>query len=107
MWRKWKSPRNVVSVRRRRMAKDKIGITFNVEPGKDPIPIYHDENGVEAFETDAPYLVAGQRLMAPIPAVMASGPVHTDVMGNAADALAVKLGRLPPDPEPSGITWDG
>lgn len=82
------------------MAKERIGITFDVPGDADPIGVYEAEGGAEVFETDEPYLLSdGTSLMPPLPAVLADGPIFTDKMGNAQTALAV-TGLAPPGPVP-------
>lgn len=84
--------------------KQKLGITTAKSEAADVLGVYESPNGVEVFETDAPYLLSdGDSLMSPIPVIVVDGPVYTDTMGNTQSALAVTgLGPTPPE----GITWD-
>lgn len=84
--------------------KTPLGITYVVPDGQSPTGIYDSESGIEAFETDVPYLAGGSgSLTSPMPVFNAGGPVFQDAMGNAHQALPIK-GVTPPDPD--GITWD-
>lgn len=71
---------------------DRMGITFTVPAGVDPVPVYEAEGGIEVFETDDPYLLSDTKtLRAPVPVVDAEGPVWTDAAGNLQDALAISI----------------
>lgn len=86
--------------------KTPLGITYVVPDGQSPTGIYDSESGIEAFESDAPYMAGGSdALTSPLPVFDAGGPVFQDAMGNAYQALPVK-GVTPPEPDPDGITWD-
>lgn len=81
------------------MPKQPLGVTFNVPAGQEATGVYEAESGIEAFETDAPYLLSdGVSLQPPLPVVLAGGPSFIDGMGNVQAALAVS--GLGPGPEP-------
>lgn len=86
--------------------KTPLGITYIVPAGQSPTGIYNSESGIEAFETDTPYLAGGSdALTSPLPVFDAGGPVFKDSMGGLHQALPIK-GLTPPEPDPDGITWD-
>lgn len=83
------------------MNKQPLGITV----GTGGAGVYQDENGIDTFESDAPYLLSDSKsLVAPLPVHVVDGPVFIDSMGNVQKAIPVR-GVTPPD-DPGGITWD-
>lgn len=74
------------------MAKQPLGITFDIAPGQDPTGVYDDEDGVAVFLADDNYLLDdASSLQPPLPVFYAEGPVFLDSEGNAQVALAVSL----------------
>ncbi len=72
------------------MKTEPIGVTFVVPENQEAIGVYESENGIEVFETDAPYLLSdGKSLVNPLPVKVVDGPVFLDAMGNAQAAMAV------------------
>lgn len=72
------------------MKTEPIGVTFVVPENQDAMGVYESENGIEVFETDAPYLLSdGKSLVNPLLVKIVDGPVFLDAMGNAQAAMAV------------------
>ena len=71
-----------------------IALTLTVPAGQSATGVYEDENGVEAYYTDGPYLAANG-LQSPMPVFDAGGPVFQDSMGRAQKSLAVNSGIAP------------
>lgn len=83
--------------------KTPLGITYTVPEGKSATGVYQSSGGIEAFESDAPYMAGGSdALTSPLPVFDAGGPVFKDSMGKLYQALPIK-GVTPPV---DGITWD-
>lgn len=71
---------------------DELRITFTVPDGVDPLPVYEDEAGMAVIEDDEPLLLSdGKTLFAPVPVVLAEGPIWTDAAGVARDAVPVVI----------------
>lgn len=69
-----------------------LRITFTVPENVDPLPIYEDEAGFSVIEYDEPHLSSdGKTLFAPVPVVLAEGPIWTDAAGVARDAVPVVI----------------
>lgn len=80
------------------MAKQPLGVTFNVPSGQDATGVYESDDGVDIFYTETPYTLSDeQSLQPPLPIFVTSGPVFEDGMGNSQSALAVS-GIEPPEP---------
>lgn len=81
------------------MPKQPLGVTFNVPAGQEATGVYEAESGIEAFETDSPYLLSdGVSLQPPLPVMLADGSTFIDSMGNVQAALAVS--GIGPGPDP-------
>lgn len=90
------------------MAKEPLGITFDVLSDQEAIGVYEDENGVDVFETDAPYLLSdGKSLEAPLPVRVVDGPVFPDSMGNAQSAFPVNGLTPPQEWDPTDLFANG
>lgn len=89
------------------MPKQPLGVTFNVPAGQEATGVYEAESGIEAFETDAPYLLSDSAsLQPPLPVALVEGPTFIDSMGNVQAALAVS--GIGPAPDPiEGLVFDG
>lgn len=85
--------------------QDWLGLTANMQDGVDPLPVYQDDNGVQTFASDGPYLMAdGKSLQAPTPAIDAGGQVWVNAAGDPIDAVPVTVvpGGTPPTPPVPG-----
>lgn len=82
--------------------KQRLGVTFKVPSNKDAVGVYKSDAGVEAFETDVPYVLSDEKSLAdPLPVKLVDGPVFADTLGNAQTALAISIGDVPPPPLPA------
>lgn len=89
------------------MALERIGVTYLIPEGHEPIPVYDSGDGVPVFITDEPYLLSdGLCLESPIPVVDAGGPTWLARDGSLQAAWAVS-GLTPPEPEENAVTVDG
>lgn len=89
------------------MPKQPLGVTFNVPAGQEATGVYDDPNGVEAFETDTPYLLDGERsLQPPLPIKLVAPPIYASNTGDAYTPLAISL-RLPLEPGQGNVVNNG
>lgn len=79
------------------MTRQPLGITLNTPTGQEATGVYQDENGVEVFVTNEPYLLEdGRSLSSPLPVFDAGGPTFLSRKGTRQRSLAINgLGPLP------------
>lgn len=89
------------------MPKQPLGVTFTVPPGQEATGVYDDPGGVEAFETDDPYLLEdGRSLQPPLAVKIMALPMHASSTGDMQAPLAISLGTDPEVPA-NAVTHNG